>query len=514
MRTLRTRVAFALLASFAVLASTAPADATPPPGPFENIHVIDFEGEIGPLLLAYTRRRVEAAEAAGADCIVLRVDSYGGRVDSSKEIGDMLVELDDAIHVVAWVPEKAISGAAFVSLACDEIIMAAGASIGDCQPIVQGATGKPEAVGEKIESPLRAWFRRYASANGYPVLLAEAMVSERMEVIRLRPKAGGEMVYMGGEHYRQAGDDAELLPGLLKQDLSQVGPPVIGKGELLTFTADQALEFDFIKRRFDGGLPDDEDQVLAALKAPGAQVTFTEMSFSESASKWLLTIAGILSAIVAMAVLVFMWQGPGLMTIVGGVALVLVILINVTADQLHGFPIFLILVGIGLLAVEMFVFPGFGVPGLLGVASMATGFLFLATGSTIGDTGGLDSEALLSFGLQFVFTAIAGFVALLVLSRFVPRVGPARRMVLQPSGAPPMVEQEPAAHLPSVGAVGEAKSPLRPAGTAEFDGRLCDVVSSGEFIATGDPVRIVGIEGERITVAPAGTAGDAPGGPA
>jgi membrane-bound serine protease (ClpP class) len=108
--------------------------------------------------------------------------------------------------------------------------------------------------------------------------------------------------------------------------------------------------------------------------------------------------------------------------------------------------------------------------------------------------------------LQFVFTAIAGLVVLLLLSRFVPRVGPARRMVLQPSGAPPVAAGKPGLHLPAIGAVGEARSPLRPAGTAEFHGALVDVVSSGEFVAAGDKVRVIAVEGERVTVA----AADAP----
>jgi membrane-bound serine protease (ClpP class) len=51
-----------------------------------------------------------------------------------------------------------------------------------------------------------------------------------------------------------------------------------------------------------------------------------------------------------------------------------------------------------------------------------------------------------------------------------------------------------------VGATGVARSPLRPAGTAEFGGTLVDVVSDGGFVAPGTPVRILAVEGERVTV--------------
>lgn len=480
--------------------SASAAEETQPPGPFHKIHVIDFDGTIDGLMLSYVRRRVEAAQAAGADCIVLRIDSFGGRVDHSKSIGDMLMKLPDSIHTVAWVPNKAISGAAFISLACRELLITPAASIGDSQPIDGTPGAKPESLGEKIESPLRTWFTAYAERNGYPVLLAQAMVSAHMEVLRVRAASDGKLYYVRGEDFEAAEDEAELIPGIPKSDLTQVGAAVVRKGELFTITGKQALEYGFVARDFDGKLPENEAQVLAALKAPNAVVHLEEMSFSENASKWLLAISGILSAIVMMGVLVFMWQGPGLMTIVGGIALLLVVLINVTADQINGFPIFLILLGIALLATEILLIPGFGIPGIMGIASMSAGFLFLATGSSLGNTEGLDADTLVSFGLQFVYTAIAGLVVLMGLSRFFPRVGPARRMILRPAtaGAPPELLSDEAA--PPVGARGRTRSALRPAGSAEFEGRLVDVVSDGSFIEEGAAVRVIAVEGTRVTV--------------
>jgi membrane-bound serine protease (ClpP class) len=230
-------------------------------------------------------------------------------------------------------------------------------------------------------------------------------------------------------------------------------------------------------------------------------VSFTELSFSEGASKWLLKIAGILSGLVLLAIVFTLFQGPGVITIIGGIALVLVILINVTADHVNGFPIFLVLLGVGLLAAEIFVIPGFGVAGIAGIVAMAVGFLYLATGSTWGETGGMDSDVVMRFALQFTFTLIVVFVLMLTMSRFLPKVGPARRMVLQPSGASGgAAPLEADARMPVLGAVGRARSPLRPAGSAEFDGRLADVVSEGGFIAADTAVEIVALEGERITV--------------
>ena len=131
----------------------------------------------------------------------------------------------------------------------------------------------------------------------------------------------------------------------------------------------------------------------------------------------------------------------------------------------------------------------------------AAGLLFLATGTTPSDTSGLEGGVLMDFALQFVFTAIVGFGVLMVMSRFFPRVGPAKRMILQPSGAPTMATgAEAAPDAPAVGAIGRAASALRPAGSAEFDGALVDVVSDGEFISADASVRVIAVEGDRVTV--------------
>jgi membrane-bound serine protease (ClpP class) len=491
----------ALLAvAWGAWAPAARAADRPLPGPFEKIWVIDFQGEIEGVLYAYVRRHVEDAVAAGADCIVLRVDSYGGTVFHSKKIADLLAGLPKSVHTVAWIPTKAISGAAMASISCREIIMAPGASIGDSQPIVSGSGGKPEPVGEKYESPLRTWFRQYAHANGYPEALVEAMVSARIDVLRVRIRGTQRTVYVRGKDFREASDDAELVDGYAKRDLQQVGPPVVREGELLTMTAHEALDFGFIRRAFPGGLPTDEATVLKALEAPGATVTYVSMSFSEEASKWLLQISGILSALVALAILLFVWRGPGVMTVIGGIALVLVIAINLTADQLHGFPIFLLVVGVGLLAVEVFLIPGFGLPGILGIATMSFALLLLGTGRRVDEVGTLEHGVVVDFALQFLLTALAAFVALLALSRWFPRLGPARRMILAPAGA----DGSPAAPLPTwspaVGDVGCARSPLRPAGTAEFDGHLVDVTSEGGFVHPGARIRVLAVQGARVTV--------------
>ena len=88
-----------------------------------------------PGLERYLFRKLDAAKQQGADLVILEIDSPGGRLKESLEIAEYLQKLDWA-HTVAYVPREAISGAAIVSLGCDEILMAPHARIGDAGAIV------------------------------------------------------------------------------------------------------------------------------------------------------------------------------------------------------------------------------------------------------------------------------------------------------------------------------------------------------------------------------------------
>ena len=489
-----------MLASGVALASD---EAPNPQRRFDNIHTIDFAGVVDPMLRAYLMRRVDDAIQDGADCIVFRIDSPGGQMGEMREIGDRIFRIPDKVHTVAWIPRMALSAAAFVSLACDEIVLGAEASLGDSQPIVATPDGKPQRIGEKIESPARAWFRNYAQANGYPVLLAAAMVSVEQEVLRVRHESTGDVFFVDGKTFRDAEPDDVVVEekNLRRDDLVQVGEAVVNSEQLLTMTPEEAADFGFVKRRFaDGGsVPADESALLDAIKTPNAKITNWKMNFSEHAGRFLLGVAGVLSALVVVAVMVTLWQGPGTMTIVGIAALVISLIIYGTVEHLHGFPLFLLALGAVLLVAEVFLIPGFGVFGLLGIVSMAIGFLFLAAGTTIGDdTKQLTQEGVVQFGLQFVVTAILGFVLLFTMSRFFPKVGPARRMVLTgPEGATVGVHD---AWLPGVGDAGTTLSNLRPVGTARFGDEEVSVVSIEGFLAKGVPVTVVQIEGTEVRV--------------
>ncbi|MCH8203493.1 MAG: molybdopterin-dependent oxidoreductase [Proteobacteria bacterium] len=66
---------------------------------------------------------MEEAREWGADLIIFDIQSYGGYVHASLETGDKIFNLPDTIHTIAYIEERAISGAALIALACREIVM-------------------------------------------------------------------------------------------------------------------------------------------------------------------------------------------------------------------------------------------------------------------------------------------------------------------------------------------------------------------------------------------------------
>ena len=154
----------------------------------------------------------------------------------------------------------------------------------------------------------------------------------------------------------------------------------------------------------------------------------------------------------------------------------------------QGVIITLILIGIALLAVEVFVIPGFGVSGILGMAALITGIFLVA-------------DSLLE-GLIFTAGALTVLGFVIYLSFRLPRT---RRLWKKFSLSTRQTSKEGyVAPKPQyemyLGQVGISLTHLRPAGIGNFDDVHLDVVTEGGFIGIGTAIRIIGVEGTRIIV--------------
>jgi membrane-bound ClpP family serine protease len=146
----------------------------------------------------------------------------------------------------------------------------------------------------------------------------------------------------------------------------------------------------------------------------------------------------------------------------------------------------LLVVGLALAAVELFVVPGFGLIGVLGIAAGAAAVVVAITGLDL-------SMALAALG--------GGVVGGIALGWGVARSPLARAMVLDRSQRGSRAVDGELEGL--VGAAGIAVTPLRPSGTARIGERNVDVVSQGVYVEAGAPVRVIHVQGARVVVEPA-----------
>ena len=150
-------------------------------------------------------------------------------------------------------------------------------------------------------------------------------------------------------------------------------------------------------------------------------------------------------------------------------------------------PIALILVGLVLVAAEVYLVPGLNVIGAAGVLSMAGGVVYAF--STSGAAGGLAAlvGAILSGGMLFLFLWRSGAWDRFILADTLAR-----------DGDLDLLEQE--ARLQHIGRSGVALSPLRPTGVAEISGERLEVQTEGAYIAAGSRVKVVAMDRRRFFV--------------
>ena len=151
--------------------------------------------------------------------------------------------------------------------------------------------------------------------------------------------------------------------------------------------------------------------------------------------------------------------------------------------------ILLAVVGIGLIVLEMFL-PGIGLPGISGLIMLlaAIGLVWRAYGAV--------------WGIVACLAVIALVTAAIVISLKSAKNGRLSRSALFLKQTPENASQEEKKKASLVGREGVTQTPLRPSGIILLDGERKSVVTEGEFLDAGKPVRIIHVNGSRIVVEP------------
>ena len=335
-----------------------------------EVHVIDISGTIDLGIAAFLERQIDQAQSSGATAFIVVMDTPGGRVDAAISMRDALLATD--MPTITLVDTTALSAGALIALATDTIYMTPGAVIGAATPI-NGATG--ETADAKTISAVRGLFESTAEATGRDATYAAAMVDSDIEI------AG-----------------------------------IIEQGDLLTLTASSAVESGLAAAEI-AGLND----VLNDLGVDADSVDIATPGILETISRFVTspTVAGLLLLAAIGLLIAEVTTGSGGLFALGGVGLFALFFWGHLLAKLAGWEdAVLLATGIVLIAVEVFVIPGFGIAGIAGTVALVAGMVMSLLGRNLDYA---PSGTLRTAVLTVVIALVGAAVAVSLLIKFVFR---------------------------------------------------------------------------------------------
>jgi membrane-bound serine protease (ClpP class) len=484
---IRAIILAAVFVSFAFGKDSSSAQSAPSPRSSpQKIFVVPVEGDVEPAMAEFIARALREASAYPDALIVLEMDTFGGRVDAAFQIVDTILNAPRG-KTIAFVKTKAISAGSLIALACSELVMKPNTTIGDCAPIAITNEG-PQMLGEKFQSPLRAKFRTLAKRNGFPEVLAEAMVSPDMAVFKVTMR--------DSSFYIDSAGFADLSPDTKKAVTDK--KTIVKKGQLLTMDDVEAKQLGFSAMSV-GSI----EALLAARHIADFQIVRYRENWSEALVRFISLIGPVL-LIIGFAALYIEYKTPGLIIpgIIGALCLGLVFFGQYMVGLATYTELLIIVLGVILLGIEIFVLPGFGIAGVAGLACIVIG-LILSFQDFVIPSPSMPwqlKELVGNIG-RVLGSFIVAFVGGILFIRFVI---PSFSKVVQ---GPYLSATLESSHADSDAIVdvkesdeGEVVTPLRPSGKARIGDRVFDVVTEGGFIEKGAGIVVITISRSKIIV--------------
>ena len=431
-----------------------------------NVVIIPVRTQIAKPALFVLRRGLKEAIEQNVDTIVLDMDTPGGALDVTFDILLALEKFPG--KTVTYVNREAISAGALISAGTDEIWFSPAGVIGAAAPVLATGGEIDETMRAKIVSYLKARVRSISEGKGYRGEVISAMIDSDSEF-----KIGDEVIKKEGELLSLTAQEAVKLYG---------DPPHTLLGE---------------------GIAENLEDLLDQLHGKGNHSSVRlEVTWSEQLAQYLTTFTPLLLAVGLLCLFIeFKTPGFGIFGITGIFLLGAVFLGHHVAG-LSGFePLLVFLLGIVLIAIEVFFFPGMMVPALIGgtlmLGSLVWAMLDLWPGEPIDFSGDTLLQPLANV-MAGVFIAVVIFFAIL---RYLPKGGPWGRMVLESTvaGEPGAIHALNAstAEAPHgaelLGQSGIAATALFPSGQVEISGRRYEAKLAMGFAEAGTPVTVTGV---------------------
>lgn len=428
------------------------ADTTSSINKKKIIYQFDIQEEIAPPVWHKTQKAFEEAKALGAELILINMNTYGGQVDAADSIRTRILNCDIPVYV--FINNNAASAGALISIACDSIYMIPGSNIGAATVVNQAG----EAMPDKYQSYMRSMMRSTAEVNGRDPQIAQAMVDPRI-----------------------------VVPGLIDSTM------------VLTFTPSEAIENGFCEAEIKS-IPD----LLNRLQIEDYQIVKQELKATDRIIRFLIN--PMVSSILIMMIvggIYFELQSPGIGFPIAAAILgaVLYFAPHYVEGLVEHWEIAVFIIGIILLAVEIFVIPGFGVSGILGILFII-GSLALATVRNIGFHFEVPDITKLVYSLLYVSLASLGglIISYYLTSRLfgTAQFGALSLMTVQNKEEGYSIKDS--SYTSLLGSIGIAQTVLRPSGKVKIENGYYDAVAKVGYIEKGEKIKVVDYENAQLIV--------------
>lgn len=416
-----------------------------------GVFIMEIKDQIDARTKRYVDLALEEAKARKSSHIIIEMNTYGGALYDADEIRSAILDLEIPIYV--YINNNAASAGALISIACDSIYMAPGGSIGAATVVNQ--TG--EAAPDKYQSYMRSIMRSTAEATGREPRIAEAMVDEKLVVDSI--------------------SDA---------------------GEVITFSTSEAIKYGYCEGSFVT-----LDALLEHLDLADEKIYQYETSTVESIIAFFINpfISGILILIIIGGIY-FELQTPGVgfPIIASIVALVLYLVPYYLNGLAENWEILVFIIGLILIALEVFVIPGFGIFGISGLILTLGALVFIMLNNNFFDFEFVPAEDI-TRALMTTLTGLFGSIILMFIggirltnTKFFNKIA-LQGVQSKESGYSSRFIAE--GFLSKTGTV---YSVLRPSGKVEIDGELYDAYTRGEYLEQGTKVIVIEESGTSLRV--------------
>ncbi len=418
-----------------------------------KIYLFKVEEDIAQPAVMRVEKALEKAKENQSDLLIMQLNTFGGELAAADKIRTMLLQSE--IPVWAYIDNNAASAGALISIACERIYMHSGSSIGAATVVNQTGEVQPD----KYQSYMRSMMRATAEARGRRPDIAEAMVDPDVEV-----------------------------------------KDIVDSGKVLTFTTEEAIANNYCEGQ--------AESVKELLEKAGVQNYVIEeqrYTFIEKVINFLINpmISGLLIMLIIGGIY-FEFQSPGIgfplaMAVLGALLYFAPLYLEGLAAN---WEIILFVVGIALLAVEIFVIPGFGVAGVGGIIFIVGGLALSLVGNIGFDFSGVPtSDMIQSFSTVIIAISVSFPLAIWLGKRLFVNttIGDKLALVAEQKSSEGYTVSQPEFNS-LVGSQGVAETILRPSGKVRIGTEVYDAVAQVSYIEKGEKIRVVMHENSNLVV--------------